>query len=237
MAELERELRALAAHLEWPETPQLAVRTRARLKEPERRRSTPWRLVAVALAVLAIAVGLAFAVPQSRGAILRWLGLRGVRIEFVDRLPAVPAKGPLELGPRISLDEASRRAGFHVLTSALLGPPDEVHFDGVQVWLVYGVLDRPRVLLSEFRGRADEIYVKKVMTQQTRVDFLGVLGQPGFFLSGAEHFLYVAPTADIRDERLRLARNTLVWQHDSLTLRLEGGFGEQRALAIARSLE
>jgi hypothetical protein len=237
MAELERDLRALAAHLEWPETPSLAPRVRVRLREPAPRGRRPWRLVAVALAVLAIAIGLAFAVPQSRGSILRWLGLRGVRIEFVDRLPKVPPAGPLDLGPRVSVEEASRRAGFHVLMSKLLGSPDEVHFDGVQVWLVYGDPASPRALLSEFRGRAEQVYVKKVMTPKTRVDFVSIAGQPGYFLSGAEHFLYIAPSTLIREERLRLARNTLVWQHGLLTLRLEGGFGEGPALQIARSLK
>ena len=233
MAELERDLRVLAEHLDWPEPPELAARVRARLgKRPSR----PWRLVAVVLAVIAIAVGAAFAVPQSRGAILRWLGLRGVRIEFVDRLPKVPPAGPLDLGPRTSLEDASRQAGFAVLTSSLLGRPDEVHFDGRQVWLVYGTLDRPRLLLSEFEGKADEIFVKKIVTPQTRVDFVSVSGEPGFWISGAEHFLYTAPTREILDERIRLARNTLVWRHGSLTLRLEGGFGEERALEVARTL-
>jgi hypothetical protein len=233
MPELDSELRALAAHLEWPESPALGARVSARLGERRRR---PWRLVAAIAVAVAIAIGVAFAVPESRGAILRWLGLRGVRIEFVDRLPRVPPKGPLDLGPRMSLDEASQKVGFRVLTSDPLGAPDEVHFDGEQAWLVYGDAASPRALLSEFRGRADEIYVKKVMTPQTRVDFVSIGGEPGFFLSGAEHFLYIAPTAEVRDERLRLARNTLVWPHGALTLRLEGGFGEARALQIARSL-
>src|SRR5207249_4057067 len=146
------------------------------------------------VALLAVAIGIAFAVPQSRGAILRWLGLRGVRIEFVDRLPKVPPAGPLELGPRLSLADASRRAGFQVLTSPLLGQPDEVHFDGRQVWLLYGSLEAPLLLLSEFEGKADADFVKKVVTPQTRVEFVSVLGGPGFFISGAAHFLYVTPT-------------------------------------------
>jgi hypothetical protein len=234
MSELERELRALAPALEWPPSPELGPRVHARLGERRRR---PWRILWIALAVVAIAVGAAFAVPRSRGALLRWLGLRGVRIEFVDRLPEAPVHAPLDLGPRVSLEDASRRAGFHVLTSPLLGSPDQVHFDGHQVWLVYGDLERPRLLLSEFQGRAEEAFVKKIVTPRTRVDFVSVSGGPGFWISGAPHFLYIAPSGEIRDERVRLARNTLVWQHLSLTLRLEGAFGEQKALAIARTLE
>src|SRR5205814_540153 len=75
---------------------------------------------------------------------------------------------------------AERRAGFHLLRSKLLGAPDGVHFDGRQVWLVYGDPAHPRVLLSEFQGRADEQFVKKVVTPATRVDFVSVSGEPGF---------------------------------------------------------
>ena len=64
---------------------------------------------------------------------------------------------------------------------------------------------------------------------------VSVLGQQGYFLSGATHFLYLAPTDLIRDERVRLARNVLLWQHGPLTLRLEGDLTVREALRIARS--
>ena len=93
----------------------------------------------------------------------------------------------------------------------------------------YGSAGAERQLLSA----AARYYVP----QTSRATFfVSVSGEPGFWLSGAEHFLYTAPTREILDERIRLARNTLVWRHGSLTLRLEGGFGEERALEVARTL-
>ena len=86
--DLERELRAI--ELAWPETPELRLELDAR-----RRRSLRRLLVAVALLLVALAA--AFAVPQSRGAILRFLHLGGVTIELVERLPAAQER-PLGAG-------------------------------------------------------------------------------------------------------------------------------------------
>jgi hypothetical protein len=60
-------------------------------------------------------------------------------------------------------------------------------------------------------------------------------GDMGFFLTGAQHFLYLAPNDVIRDERVRLAKDVLLWQHGPLTIRLEGRFTLALALRIARS--
>src|SRR3954462_14869939 len=102
--DLERELSAL--HVAWPPTPAFSyARRRAR-----------WPLaVALAAAVLAAA----FAVPQSRGAILRFLHLGGVEIHFVHTLPP-PRERPLSegLGPVVTPAEARRE-----LHGTLLLPP------------------------------------------------------------------------------------------------------------------
>ena len=233
MAELERDLRALGAQLELPPEPDLTAGVRARLGEPARRR--PRRLAVVALAVVALAAGAAFAVPQSRGAILRWLGLRGVRIEYVDRLPKVAPRESLELGRKVSPAEARRLAGFRIVTSPLLGQPDEIFFDGRQVWFLYGRADGVHLLVSEFEGREQPEIVKKLVAPPTRVEFTEVGGQPGYWLSGAPHFLYIAPTGEIREERVRLAFDTLIWQRGPLTLRLEGDLPKDQAVRIAES--
>ena len=100
----ERELKDLAAYVELPAEHDLAPAVRARLGA---RRPLPGKLViAVALVILAIAI--AFAVPPARGEILRWLGLGTARVEY------------------------------DVVTSKLLGTPREVHLLGDQVGFVYG---------------------------------------------------------------------------------------------------
>ncbi len=184
------------------------------------------------LAALALAVAVSFAVPPARSAILRFLHLRGVRIELVDRLPEVRTAGPLDLGVPLSLDAAARTAGFAPVTSSLLGDPDRVTWDGEMLWLAYGDV---RLLVSEFRGNARLDLVKKAVEPQTMITPVRVGGRPGYFIASAAHFLYLAPTGLVRDERVRLARNVLLWQHGALTLRLEGDLPLVRALEIARS--
>ena len=79
MNELEQRLHALGQELEYPPEPDVAPAVLAQLD----RRPFPWRAVAIAVAVLAVALGAAFAVPQARTTILRWFHLRGVTVERV----------------------------------------------------------------------------------------------------------------------------------------------------------
>ena len=139
----ERELRALAAWVEFPEERDLAPAVRARLQPggPRRRRAL---VVVLAAALLAIAV--AFAVPPARSAILRFFHLQGATIELVDKLPEVPTSRPLDLGDPLTLAEARRTMRFRPLTSSLLGAPDRISWDGHQLWYVYG---RNRLLVSQ----------------------------------------------------------------------------------------
>src|SRR5262249_7042508 len=101
--ELESELRALAGEIEWPQTPRLRpeLAPRGRLIG----RSRP---VALAFAVLAVALAAAFAVPESRGAILRFLGFGAVHVEFVEQLP-VTQERPLTAGLGRTISTARAR--------------------------------------------------------------------------------------------------------------------------------
>jgi len=224
----ERELRALAAFVDFPAERDLAPAVRARLApRPGRRRA-----VVLVLAALVLAVAIAFAVPPARSAILRFLHLRGVRIEFVDKLPEVRTPGPLDLGRPISLAHAERTAGFRPLTSSLLGDADQVTWDGNQLWFVYGHV---RALVSEFRASGIERFIKKVLEPATHLDAVLVNGGQGYYIAGARHFVYIAPSSLVLEERVRLARNVLLWEHGPVTVRLEGDLTLSQALLIARS--
>jgi len=224
----ERELRALGAYLEYPDERDLAPAIRVRLRgRPARRRAV---FVVLAAAILAVAV--AFAVPPARSAILRFFHLQGVTIEYVDRLPAVGPQRPLDLGVPIRPADLESTAGFRPLTSPLLGRPDAVTWDGGMVWYRYGNI---RILVSQFRASGVGRFIKKVVGPGTTVTPIAVNGDMGFYLSGAQHFLYQAPNDVIRDERVRLARDVLLWEHGPLTIRLEGRFTLAQALRIARS--
>lgn len=234
MSELETRLAELP--VEWPREPDVTERVRTRLEaEPRRRRFRPaW---AVALAILVLGGGVA-AVPQARSAVLRWLGIEGVRIQRVPEAPT-PTSSALELGERTTLARGT-------LVPRALGRPDEVYTDSVRVTLLYrpqrGLPESAQsgagALLSQFPGRTDERFVGKLAGPDTTVERVRVEGEPGFWLGGAPHaVIYEDPSGAIRESPTRLAGPTLVWRRGDLTLRLEAEVTKSRALEIARSVQ
>ena len=111
MPELERMLTQLGQELDWPDTPELAPRVRARLAEPAPRRQRvplPWglrRSLALALVLLLVLAAVtAAAVPAVRDAVLEFLGLKGATVERRTTLPTPPPERPLDLGRRTPAD-------------------------------------------------------------------------------------------------------------------------------------
>jgi hypothetical protein len=226
MTNLEQELRGLAPFVELPPERDLTGAVRARIGA---RRPRPGRL-ALALALVVLAVAVAFAVPPARSSILRWLGLGNARIEFVDRLPNVDTRRPLDIGERTSLGEARAGVPYHVLTSTLVGSPDEVHLLGDQVGFVYG--DHKLVVLQS-RGT----FFTKEVGPGTHVQNFLLDGRPALWISGASHFFgYIGGHGEQpRAAQLYLAGTVLIWQRGALTLRLEGKLSRVEAVRIARS--
>jgi hypothetical protein len=199
--------------------------------------------MALAFALLAVAVAAVLAVPQTRAAILEFFHLRGVTIERVGELPTVPLQrdfNKLFLGENVSLDEARDRADFEIVVPEALGDPDGVYFQetppGGMVSLVYGTPEHPRALFTQFRGSVEEVIFKKTAAG-TQIDSVRVRGEPGYFLSGNPHeFSYFDTHGEYRQEIVRLAGNTLLWERGPLTLRLEADINEEEALKIARAV-
>jgi hypothetical protein len=244
MPELELALADLGRHVEFPPTPNLAPRVREQLAaRPEQPRLTRRRGLTLAFALLAFAVAAVLAVPQTRAAILEFFHLRGVSIERVGELPTVPLQrdfNKLFLGEKVSLDVARDRADFEIVVPEALGDPDAVYFQeappGGMVSLVYGTPEHPRALFTQFRASVEEVIFKKVATG-TQIDSVRVDGEPGYFLSGNPHdFSYLDRRGDYRQEIVRLAGNTLLWERGALTLRLEADINEEETLKIARSV-
>jgi hypothetical protein len=236
------------------------ARTPAGRRSPARRWPAwrvGWRRLAVAgLAVVLLAVAALAASPGTREAVARRLGLRGIGVELGGPPPPTATTSPgarldLGLGPRVTLEEARRRVGFPVLVpgAAGLGQPDAVFVDpavpaGGRVDLVYKA--RPGLpassftdaglLITEFRGQPEPDFVKK-MVGAGIVKEVTVGGGPGYFFSGDPHvFSYRDASGQFREERTRLAGNTLIWQRGELTLRLEGNLSEAQAVRIAESM-
>src|SRR5258708_2801496 len=99
MTDVERALRVL--EIDWPPTPEISLGLAARRRAPM-----------VVAAALVPAVAAAFAVPQSRSAILRLFHLGGVTVVRVETLPPA-AERPLAagLGTQVSDGQAERTLG------------------------------------------------------------------------------------------------------------------------------
>ena len=220
--DLARELSALAAHVEWPATPEL----RLSLEGVPRRRSRRAVFAAVALAAV-LAVGVAFAVPQSRAALLRFLHLGAVTIMVVDELPAAQER-PLTAGLGPVISRADAEALVPDLLLPALAPEPPLHsLGGATVSLVFELDGKP-VLLSEYGYGAG--FIKKVVSGAGSVEFTSVDGATAAWIPGP-HNLYLPGTAP------RLAGNVLVWERGSVTYRLEGPtLSRSAALELARSL-
>jgi hypothetical protein len=229
---------------------------------PARRRRWPaglvgWRRLAVAgLAAVLLAAAVLVASPGTREAVARRLGLRGVGVQIGGPPPPTATTTPgarldLGLGPQTTLEDARRQVDWTVLVPTAPGfqRPDTVFVNptvpaGGRVDLVYRA--RPGLpasqftdaglLITEFQGQPTPEFLKKVAVAGL-VEEVTVGGEPGYWFSGEPHFFtYVDAAGQFREERTRLAGNTLIWQRGDLTLRLEGQLPKEEAIRIAESM-
>jgi hypothetical protein len=233
-SDLEQRLMALGGALELPPAPDLVPAVIARLPARRRRRRPTKRALAAALVGMLLLAGGAMAVPPTRNAILRVLGLKGVTIERVPHLPPLPAGAGsgLGLGHRIPLARARHAATFIALLPAGSAAAYIDHdVAGGRISLLTG-----GVLIIEFRGTSTP-FILKLVGPRTTVKFVRVNGNEGVYLSGAPHeVLFRDQSGNVQADRVRLAGNVLIWQQGSLTVRIEGTHTLGQALLIARSL-
>ncbi len=221
MAELEHELRSVAAAIEWPPTPAFELRL-------ERRRRAARRPLWIALAVLLLALAVALSVPAARSAILRVLHLGGVTVERVDTLPPAQER-PLtaDLGLPVDARTAEQTLGAPMRLPKLDHPP-QLYQQGIAV---SALLARPEpVLLTEFRAGGP--IFKKILGGRTTAVPVRVRGAPGLWIAGDPHVFVPIEVPP------RLAGNVLIWQVGAITFRLEGRhLGKQDALELAAEIE
>jgi hypothetical protein len=230
---LETELRALA--IDWPPTPQFDPVPRPVLEPPGAKRARRARLLAFAAAVVVAALAAAFAVPQSRGAILRFFHLGAATVRVVDTLPRADER-PLSsgLGPVISVAVARRTVETLLLPP--LEPPPPLHRTAAEVVSVVFRHDGSPVLLSELEYGGSGALLKKLAADGTSVEPAPVrtaagLFVSGLFVSGRRHALFFAGQSP------RLAGNVLLWEVGRTTYRLEGArLTRDEAIRLAQSL-
>lgn len=208
------ELEQLAPLVEWPATPSFALRAEL----PKRRRGF---LVPALVAAALVALGVAFAVPDARSAVLRFFHLGGVTVERVDTLPRAERRALADaLGVPVSRSDAAA-----VLGEPFREPRVRLYRSGT----VISALLAGDVLLSEIPG--DTMLLKKLAGSATSARWLSLGPAPAVWISGGEHVV-IAPTLPPR-----YAGNTLLWRDGAITFRLEGrGLTLARARDLARRL-
>lgn len=234
MSELELRLAALRGEVDYPATPDLAAAVERSLRAQPAR---PSRLRPLALAfavLLAVAAGVLAFSPGARSSFLELFRLEGATVVRLESLPEVELVD-FDLGDRVGREEAERRVGFELLD---LGEPDAIHVrSGRVASLVYGPAERPRLVLSQFRGAVWDGFHKKALGTGTTIESVTVDGAPGLFVSGEEHYvMFLDGDGNVTDERTALAGNTLLWNRGPLLLRLEADVSPGEALELAESV-
>jgi hypothetical protein len=253
--ELERALRELGPRYPYPPTPNLAVAVRRRIvARPVTpvRRLTLWRdprRLALAAAVVLALVGTAFLVnPTTRDAIAHFFHVRGVIVNRETTLPSLSPGTPLDLGRRTTMADAQSAVKFTIAVPSELGTPDGVFvvtgIPGGEVALAYS--PRPGiplvkqtglgVLVTEFRGDLIPGFINKGVEEGTTAQEVSVNGDPGWWIAGQPHMIFVQIAGQGQPETLRMAANTLIWEHGGVTYRIESSLSKADAFRIAAGL-
>ena len=251
--DLDRTLSTIGRDLAYP-TRDLWPEVRARIVARGR---APWwsRLplgpspLPVAATLLVLIVVLVALTPSAVAFAERVLGVPGIQIfpvpETPSTRPSATATPALFTGTRVSsLAQATQAAGFAVQAPTGLGEPDAIYVDRApaRVTLVYtsrpGIPQSPAVGVSavvvEFRGSFDQNVMGKAVGPGTTLESVAVNGTPGFWLEGAPHqVFYRDPAGSFVQETLRLAENTLLWESEGITYRLEAQVAKAEALRLA----
>ena len=258
MLELEQQLIALGAELDWPATPNLARSVRSRIAAPLVLRA-PWYQSrwAVAAAAVVIALAALAVYTPTREAIAGWVD---VHVLF-QRVPVLPTPSPrpsgpigerLGLGQPTTLSEAQAHLTWRITAPSSLGQPDEVYLQlppigpaQGEVTLVYTA--RPgipvagqtgvAVLVTEARGAVNTNFFDKMLGTDATLEPVTVAGHQGYWIAGSPHdFFFLDADGNFRDETMRLATNTLVLDEGGTIVRVEGNLTKAQAVEIATSL-
>jgi hypothetical protein len=254
--DLERTLSDIAARLDGPRR-DLWPAVRARIAE---RRAQPWwsrfpldrrTLAPIAATLVIILVAALLLTPRFADALGHLLSIPGVQIYQVPQTPTARpnASAPTFAGQRVaSTAEASRIAGFTVRTPAALGEPSAIYVETapVRVTIVYASVKGISVssqagvsaIVVEFKGTIETQIMAKAIGPGTTLDAVPLGNGVAYYLSGQPHqFFFRDPAGNLQPETLRLAGNTLLWEQDGYTYRLEAQVTREEAVRIASSFQ
>jgi hypothetical protein len=204
------------------------------------------RRTALIVAVASLGLAACAVIPPVREAVVALFSVNGILVR--DRGPT-PSPSPASTGPvpstsvppvysglgdRITLDEATAGSGGRLLVPSTLGEPDDVFRRGVVVTLGYGG-ESPDWLVMEVLEPSSVLFEKIVLTGG-QVRRLTVNGNPGVWVEGPQELVYVGPDREPQVEDARLSANTLIWEQDGVSVRIETPHGLEDALRVAASM-
>lgn len=200
------------------------------------RRVLDWlraRRKAAAATLAGVLIALALT-PPVRATVLEWFGFGGVIVREAPVPGPSSAPPPPAVRSGVSLPRARELAGFTLMVPAELPTPDgvEVSADRRMVSMSWADTPTGTVRLDQFDGRLAPM-MGKFAQRHTRLD---LDGDPALWFEEPHGVVVLHPDGSERFETARLAGNTLIWQRDGITLRLEGDLDRQRAVAFARSV-
>jgi hypothetical protein len=229
------EQRLLDGSQNWfPPTPPVAAGARLQLPAaPDPATRLTKRALVVAFAALVLA-GAAAA-----GTVLDLIP--GIRVQRIERPPAVTYRLPPLYGSPMSLGELREALPFRLLLPRPLGRPNLAYLDhdrsGSPVaTVVYGGHEQARLVLTQWAARS--VLFDKLLGYDSHTEYVDVQGAPGIWIDGIDHDVFYLGALN-KEERVGgyLAGNVLVWQRGSISYRLEADVPRDRALELAGSLE
>ena len=257
--DFEAQLRAIAARMEYPRTPDIADSLRTRLRS-----STPPRFLSKAavwsLTILLILVTSLMLIPPARAAIIEFIQIGVVRIFRAEPTPISPPNQELpvipitvtpsatpqplipllqDLGGETTLENAQKAVKYPLLLPsypANLGRPDYVFVqkvDGAMAILVWLDPQNPdQVLMSLHFIPTGSWAIKKM--EPTVIETTNVGGRPAVWTTGP--YPMKLQNGDMQYMRM-ISGHVLIWENGDVTYRLETDLSLEEAIKIAESLE
>jgi hypothetical protein len=257
--DFEAQLRAIAARMEYPRTPDIADSVRARLRPsmPPRflSKAAVWSLTIVLILVTSLML-----IPPARAAIIEFIQIGVVRIFRAEPTPISPPNQELPVIPitatpsatsqplipllkdlvgETTLENAQKVVKYPLLLPSYpgdLGRPDYVFVqkvEGAMAILVWLDPQNPdHVLMSLHFIPAGSWVLKKmdaIVIQTTSVD-----GHDAVWTTGP--YPMILQNGDIQYMRM-IDGHVLIWENEDVTYRLETDLSLEEAIRIAESLQ
>jgi hypothetical protein len=230
--EWEMTVEKISREFEFPETPQISEQIQQELRPKPSLILRP-----AALLVFLALLGLLFAVPQIRAAVVEYIRLGAGNFMLVPTLTPFPTLSvvPLQTGIEVSLEDAQAAVAFAVDIPAELDSPSVVYLQQMELPMVVLVWYEPegyetsRILLYIIDSRDSFFKFTPVDPENVSVD-----GHTGAWFEYPHLMEYFEDGS--RPVSRPVEGNVLVWTANNLTYRLEGELTLEEALVIAESM-